>query len=113
MAYKLKLKVLWFKNFLGLGINLVATKQQIPLTSYYFWPKTIAWEQLEFELDSKLWLDDKEKIKILNLTTNIINYWSHYRNRDSLENIKNNFLEADFVGDGTKSSYETTSKLGL
>lgn len=66
---KLKLKVLWFKELLGLAIDQNIEFQSSPITSYYIWPKTEAWEQLKLELDSRPWLSSKEKVKILNLTT--------------------------------------------
>jgi hypothetical protein len=40
--YQLKLKIAWFKNFLGLAIDQVNLDQQYSLTPYYFWPKTEA-----------------------------------------------------------------------
>ena len=87
--YKLKLKVLWVENILGFGVDQLTIKQQSPLTLYYFWPRTEAWEQLKSELDSKLWLSKEEKIKILNLVADIMNHWRKHRNTDSLEKIKN------------------------
>ena len=77
---QLKLKIAWFKNFLGLSIDQVNSTQQYPLTPYYFWPKTEAWEQLKLELDSKLWLSPEEKIRILKITGNVMNYWLSNRN---------------------------------
>ena len=53
---QLRLKVAWFKNFLGLDVDQIDTNQQYFLTPYYFWPRTEAWEQLKLELDSKVWL---------------------------------------------------------
>ena len=96
MSQQLKLKVLWLKNFLGLGIDQITTKQQYPLTKYYFWPRTEAWEQIKSELDSKSWLDKKEKVRILNLTADVMNYWKNNRNTTNVETAKNNFFEAEF-----------------
>jgi len=53
---RLRLRVAWFKNFLGLAIDQANSSQQHSLTLYYFWPKTEAWEQLKLELNSKNWL---------------------------------------------------------
>ena len=97
MAHQLKLRVLWFRDFLGLGINQVTLEQQYPITSYYFWPRTEAWEQLKSELDSKTWLSKTEKVEILNLTTDIINYWRQYRNTENSQNVEKDFFEADFL----------------
>jgi|TARA_B110000971_G_C20017424_1_gene504640 30S ribosomal protein 3 len=94
----LKLKVAWFKNFLGLAIDQVSLdKQQYSLTSYYFWPKTEAWKQLELELDSKLWLNQEEKVKILKTAGDITNYWVSYRNTKSVNQLKEDFKRVEVV----------------
>ena len=49
MSANLRLKVLWLKNCLGLSIDQVSLKSQLPITFYYFWPRTEAWEQLKLE----------------------------------------------------------------
>jgi len=94
---QLKLRVLWLKNVLGLSIDQTIVKQSYPLTQYYFWPRTEAWDQLKLELDSKPWLSQTEKIVVLNLATDIITHWRTYRNTETIENIANNFSEASFV----------------
>ena len=77
---KIKLKVLWLKNLLGVAIDQRTTVGVSPFTSYYFWPKTDAWEQLKLELDSKSWIKPEEKISILNTVTEIIEDYSQNRN---------------------------------
>jgi 30S ribosomal protein 3 len=96
-SQQLKLKVLWLKNVLGLAIDQTVIKQSYPLTQYYFWPRTEAWDQLKLELDSKPWLSEKEKIVILNLATDIITHWRTNRNADAVNKIANTFSEAAFV----------------
>ena len=90
-TYLLKLKIVWFKNFLGLAVEQVILNQHYSLTPYYFWPKTEAWEQLKLELDSKLWLTQEEKVKILKVIGDVMNYWLSYRStktvKDLLENL--------------------------
>jgi len=92
---KLKLKIAWFKNCLGLAIDQVNLNQQYSLTPYYFWPKTTAWEQLKLELDSKLWLPKKEKVRILKITGDVMNYWLLHRNTKTVENFKEDFQEVE------------------
>jgi 30S ribosomal protein 3 len=94
---QLKLKVVWFKNFLGLSIDQVILKQQYSLTPYYFWPRTEAWEQLKLELDSKLWLDKEEKIRILETTGDVMNYWLTYRKQKNISDCKKDFQEVSFL----------------
>ena len=93
----LKLKVVWFKNFLGLAIDQVNLNQQYSLTPYYFWPKTEAWKQLEIELDSKLWLDHNEKMQILKSAGDVMNYWLSYRNNKTVNDLKQNFGQIEIV----------------
>lgn len=76
---KLELQILWLENCLGLTINQKISKQIIPLTPYYFWPVNEAWEQIRFELDSKSWISKTEKIRILNLVVDTMNYWQENR----------------------------------
>ena len=93
---QLRLKVAWFKNFLGLAVDQVNTNQQYFLTPYYFWPRTQAWEQLKLELDSKVWLTQEEKTRILKITGDIMEYWLTYRNNKNFENFKDDF-RTEFV----------------
>jgi 30S ribosomal protein 3 len=95
--FQLKLKVIWFENFLGIGIDQVSSNQQYFLTPYYFWPKTEAWKQLKLELDSKIWLTQDEKLRILKLTGDLMNYWLSYRNSGEVQNIKEEFKEVELI----------------
>ncbi len=81
---KLRLKVIWLKGMLGFAINQSTTDSSYPLTIYYFWPKTNAWDQIKSELDCKYWLTEKEKIKILNLVTLVMNCWRQDKDIKSL-----------------------------
>ena len=75
----LNLQILWLNDSLGFCINCQTPKGIIPLTSYYFWPISEAWEQLRFELDSKSWILEKERIEILNQIVDIMNDWQQAR----------------------------------
>ena len=79
MPLKLELKVFFSENFLGVSIDQVNDNYSIPLTSYYLWPRTNAWEQLKIELESKQWINGAEKIKMLNLIVEIMNHWREKR----------------------------------
>jgi 30S ribosomal protein 3 len=92
---RLRLKIAWFENFLGLAIDQVNSNQQHFLTPYYFWPKTEAWEQLKLELDSKTWLTQEEKIRILKITRDVMGYWRSYRNTRTIENFKEDFQKPE------------------
>lgn len=91
----LKLKVFWVKNYLGLAINQVSLDKCYPLTPFYFWPKTQAWEQLKLKLDSKHWLATEEKIEILKVTGDVMNYWLSEKNSKKAKDLKEVFPEVD------------------
>jgi len=76
----LNLQVLWLKDSLGFCVNYKTSKGFIPLTRYYFWPVSEAWDQLKVELESKVWLQSEERIKILNSVTETMTNWQQYRN---------------------------------
>lgn len=69
-------KILWSQTYIAIAINEVYEKNyDIPLTTFYFWPREDGWELLKSELDSKPWLLEKSKLEILNGYTVLINYW--------------------------------------
>ena len=40
MAPRFKLNILWLENELGIAIDQIQAGEQIPLTDYFFWPKS-------------------------------------------------------------------------
>jgi len=94
---QLKLKAIWGKNFIGLAIDQIIGSYQLPVTTYYFWPRTEAWEQLRLELELKPWIHEEEKIKILNYAAKLMNFcMQEYRNTESIEIVKKRFKEVSF-----------------
>ena len=94
---RLRLKVAWFKNFLGLAIGQVNSSQHHFLTPYYFWPKTEAWEQLKQELAFKPWLKKEEKIRILNSAAEVMNFWKINRKTARIEDVIGIFKDVRFI----------------
>lgn len=85
-------KVLWSKTYVGIAINEIhEDNYNIPLTTFYFWPREDGWKLLKAELDSKPWMEDKSKLEILNGFTVIINYWLQNINKNI--NLHNSTLE--------------------
>jgi|TARA_B110000503_G_scaffold65774_1_gene103275 hypothetical protein len=68
---KFKLKFLSRKNCLAIAIN---SGEQI-YTPYFFWPQSDSWLQIKLQLDNKEWLNEKEKIFIMNEVSRNINRW--------------------------------------
>ena len=76
----LELQVLWLNDSLGLAINQKTKEDTLPITAYYFWPISEAWEQIQFELNSKPWISKEERLKLLNLIVEVMNLWQQSRN---------------------------------
>ena len=75
----LELQILWLDSSLGLAVNQKTSNGNVPLTPYYFWPVSEAWEQIRFELNSKPWLSESERVKLLNLVVDVMNKWQQSR----------------------------------
>jgi 30S ribosomal protein 3 len=94
-------KILWSQTYIAIAINEVYEKNyDIPLTTFYFWPREDGWKLLKSELDSKPWLLEKSKLEILNGYTVLINYWLKNINQKTnilRQTIKNLNLNLDIL----------------
>jgi 30S ribosomal protein 3 len=69
-------KIIWLKDSLGIGIDkILKNGTSTSVTSFYFWPKQDTWQLLEYELSSKPWMVEIDKLFILNKITALINFW--------------------------------------
>ena len=75
MTSYLQINITWLVDRLGFSVDQVNAENKIPLTSYYFWPKSDAWNQIDIELRSKIWIKQRERFIILNEITKIMNQW--------------------------------------
>nr|YP_010155942.1 putative chloroplast RF65 [Cumathamnion serrulatum]QQY85383.1 putative chloroplast RF65 [Cumathamnion serrulatum] len=95
---KFTFRILWLDNNVAIAIDHIVGQNFSPLTSYFFWPRNDAWEQLKTELDSKPWISEAEKIELLNKATEVINFWQEKSKNQSLLEAQNQFPEFIFAG---------------
>lgn len=89
MKHNIVLKFIWLEKYIGVCLDYKLKSKFIPLSSYYFWPKIDAWEEIKKDLFLFSWVSENDSILILNELTDIINYWQ--------DNTSKNFFELNFV----------------
>lgn len=97
------LKALFLDRDIAISVNQVVGKGTSPLTSYFFWPRNDAWEQLKVELESKSWISDEEIVELLNTATNLINYWQDGGRNRSIKVAQERFPNVLFVLNDSES----------
>lgn len=98
-AQEFKLRFLWLKNNLGVGVDQVFPKGQTsPLTEFYFWPRNDAWEELKAALEAKNYVSERDTVLLLNRTTEVINFWQETpEERPTVERAREMFPDCGFL----------------
>ena len=86
---KFKINIIWLENKLGIAVDQIQSGEQIPLTKYFFWPKTDAWDQVRSELETKSWVENSKKAEILYSISTILNQWQNSNDNTSTLMKKN------------------------
>nr|YP_009509376.1 plastid-specific 30S ribosomal protein 3 [Gracilaria vermiculophylla]AXI97026.1 plastid-specific 30S ribosomal protein 3 [Gracilaria vermiculophylla]QXU75228.1 plastid-specific 30S ribosomal protein 3 [Gracilaria vermiculophylla]WDZ68025.1 plastid-specific 30S ribosomal protein 3 [Gracilaria vermiculophylla] len=94
---KFTFKILWLENNIAIAIDYIIGDNTSPLTSYFFWPRNDAWKEMKIELESKPWINENERVDLLNKTTEIINFWQEKEKSTSLRKARERFPEFNFI----------------
>lgn len=97
---KFILKFLWLEKSIAVGLDQKVGDKTTPITEFFFWPRKDAWEDLKLELEVKPWISQAESITLLNLTTEVINFWQEETEADrkDLSKVKERFPNCLFIG---------------
>jgi len=92
-------------NFLWLQKNVAVAVDQLfdqtkksPVTEYFFWPRVDAWEELKDALEAKPWVQERDKIILLNKATEIINFWQDNEPKKTVDEAREAFPDCTFQG---------------
>ena len=70
--------------------------QRAPLTEYYMWPRKDAWEELKAALEAKPWVPARDRVALLNRTTEVINFWQDDAAKHEVDEAREKFPDCQF-----------------
>jgi len=74
-VHRFSLKFLWLDKTIAFSLDQRVGNRFVPLTDFYFWPQTDAWEGMKEFLEGEDFINQEESIFILNQITEVINLW--------------------------------------
>lgn len=96
---RFSLNFLWMDKNIGVAVDHFFTESsRSPLTEYFFWPRTDAWEELKATLEKKPWISERDKVLLLNKTTEVINFWQDEEEKHTLKDAVQQFPDCKFDG---------------
>lgn len=101
MTKKFLLKFLWLEKLIAVSLDQKVGERSTPITEFFFWPKTDAWEELRLDLERRSWISESESIVLLNQVTEVINFWqekNEVNRKKELKAAKEKFPNCLFVG---------------
>mmetsp|Transcript_9906 Transcript_9906/g.22453 ORF Transcript_9906/g.22453 Transcript_9906/m.22453 type:complete len:202 (-) Transcript_9906:112-717(-) len=71
------LKFMWLPNELAVCVDQVLpNERRLPVTEFFYWPRTDAWLELKAQLDGMPWISERDTVIMLNTLTEVINHWT-------------------------------------
>lgn len=96
-----RLKFIWFGNKgIAVALNQIYNDKSFPITEYFFWPRSDAWDEMRVCLKSKAWISSNEVIYVLNQLTEVVNFWQEKNNdlqSEIIVYVKEKFPDCDFI----------------
>ena len=100
------LNFLWLDKNVGVAVDALysragtsgpdASPARAPLTEYFMWPRKDAWEELKAALEAKAWVPERDRVLLLNRTTEVINFWQDEGVKHSVEEAREKFPDCVF-----------------
>nr|YP_009541023.1 putative ribosomal protein 3 [Lepocinclis playfairiana]AYQ93573.1 putative ribosomal protein 3 [Lepocinclis playfairiana] len=95
-----RLKFIWFgTKGIAIALNQIYMEKSLPVTEFFFWPRSDAWDDMRISLKSKSWISANDLVLILNQLTEVINFWQDNNDLpiDKFSQLKERFPYCDFV----------------